>query len=396
MEENNDQTNDQSNHQNIIPLTGARIGFPACILRSNVESAQAWTNVFMPPVYRPPFTKGKEKESTEKQDTDDGIPGGILNDKDLIHVLKDDEKPDMYTHRLSYNTVTNAYYENGRLDREYIKTWKKGVLLWDNIDYKREYDWNIVDSYKDVTSLVEGQYGFVLHASLSGGLHTNISWQRTQLFRTPVDNSGVVDDDSGVSFGLDVRVELIPDLVCEPLPEIEYSKEGKGKELIINDNDTSDFVVHLKIPESLEDNDHVTPNKEIRDFHVHRNVLSARSDYFKALFDSHMTESRENSVTLTDISLNSLEIILKFIYDGSLPDINSYDEWVELLHGASRFLIPALIQRCEKSIREYVNNESVETIEALANECGANQLLRCCKMLEVEDEEVTHDNRSTA
>ncbi|CAG8620505.1 6547_t:CDS:2 [Acaulospora morrowiae] len=422
-----------------------RINFPTSIFR---------TGILMPPVHQPSVTQDKT--------------GGLFNNNDIMHVLKDDTRPNVYTHRLSYNVLRDSYYENGNLGKEYIKKWKKGVLSWNNIYYKWEFDWDMVylardpyerrkdipgeirwkfdyrpgkfvisklslklqhtifddnasivwtitalptranvnttpqtiefepassyphnvNSRKDVTLLVEGQYGFVLCASLSGGLETNISWQRTQLFRRSTvvefDEFNPVDDDSGINFGLDVKVELTPDLICESLPEAEYGKE-KANELVLDDKETSDFVIHLEIPEDSVKNDD-SLNKEIRNFYVHCSVLSARSDYFKALLNSQMIEAREKVVTLSGILPSSFETILKFIYTGTLSDVNSLGEWVELLHGASRLLIPALVQRCEQGIRGYLNEETVETIEAFAEECGATQLLRCCKMLNVGEE----------
>ena len=85
-------------------------------------------------------------------------------------------------------------------------------------------------------------------------------------------------------------------------------------------------------------------DKELKVFRVHSAILSKRSDYFTALLDSKMMESQNRSLTLTDadISYNSLETILKYLYTGTLPNFKTYDEWISLLHNASRFLIPTL------------------------------------------------------
>lgn len=128
---------------------------PVCILRvpgldDSTETRQPVhpiAPIFMPPVYRPPIIKQNEKIKKSTSDgggeSIKGIPGGLLNDKLPLHVLKDDLKPNLYTHRLSYNTLADAYYENGNIGEEFIRNWKDGVFQSDNIKRKHEYDWNM-------------------------------------------------------------------------------------------------------------------------------------------------------------------------------------------------------------------------------------------------------------
>ncbi|RHZ77603.1 hypothetical protein Glove_174g51 [Diversispora epigaea] len=441
---------------------------PVCILRvpgldgdSTERSRQPGSSIFMPPVYGAPK---KKQNKQNKQYIPSGTPGGSLNDKLLLHVLKDDLNQNLYTHRLSYNSGTDGYYENGNIDEEFIEGWKNGVLQWNNIERKIEYDWNMVylardhrtnmnlpgeikwkfdyrtsnfiikklilklqhalfdneasiiwtitilptrknknptpqiiefpkptkfpheeNSRKDVTSFVENEYGFILTACLRGGKNIDISWQKTQLFRKSLNqefSDNNIDDDSGINFGLDSRTELMPDISCDPLPEIKYDDDdGKGKErkdnneFILNDEKTSDFVINLR----------EECTNEIKNFHTHSKILSARSEYFKALLHSKMIESNERSLTIVDIKSDLFEIILKFIYTSDVPEIGKLDDWVELLRVASRFLILELIQRCEKGIRGFLNPDNVEEIESIAIETGASQLLRCCENLEIKE-----------
>ncbi|CAG8520476.1 1252_t:CDS:2 [Diversispora eburnea] len=446
---------------------------PVCILRvpgldddSTERSRQPVSSIFMPPVYEAP--KKKQNEQYKKY-TPSGIPGGSLNDKLLLHVLKDDLNQNLHTHRLSYDSKTDKYYENGNIEEEFITGWKNGVLQWNNVERKIEYDWNMVylardprnyisvpgeikwkfdyrtsnliikkfilklqhalfdneasiiltittlptrknknptpqtiefpkptkfpheeNNRKDVTSFVENEYGFILTACLKGGENNNISWQRTQLFRKSLqqeflDNN--IDDDSGINFGLDTRTELMPDVICDPLPEIKYDDDDNGKgierkdnnEFILNDEKTSDFVINLR-----EESPQGSTN-EIKIFNTHSKILSTRSEYFKALLHSKMIESNERSLTIVDTKSDLFEIILKFIYTGDLPIINKLDDWFELLRGASRFLILELIQRCEKEIRGFLNPDNVEEIESIAIETGSSQLLRCCENLEIKE-----------
>ncbi|RIA80863.1 hypothetical protein C1645_813229 [Glomus cerebriforme] len=247
------------------------------------------------------------------------------------------------------------------------------LLLTCTDDNQHEYQSD--NTLKDVSSLIKGEYGFKLKVELTGE-DIDEAWQKTQLFRQKRigGNDDLVDNDE--TFGFDVKVELIPDIVCDPLPKITHEE---GEKFLFNNKETSDFIISLKID-----------SKENQKYYVHKEILSSRSDYFKALLESKMIESSNGSLTLKDISSKTLENILKFLYTGEITsELESIDDWIDLIYGASRFLIPTLIQRCEKALKELVNEENVEDIEAIARECGAEQLIRYFDMLLDVDDEVT-------
>ncbi|CAI2190586.1 11702_t:CDS:1 [Funneliformis geosporum] len=296
--------------------------------------------------------------------------------------------------RLSFGTFDNFARVNWFIIP--LPTIKNPCPTWQQIPFDpytepRHY----VNEIKNLTRFVKDEYGFILRAHLSGGDKTYVIWQKTQLFRQNYINScaGIsldVDDDE--TFGLDVRVELKPDIIVDPLPELEPTIEASvGKEItnenisyVLNDESTSDFVIHLEIPISDEQKSASSnvSNVEVKEFHVNSKLLSARSDYFKALLESNMIESQNKSLKLSYISQESLEMVLNYLYTGTIPDTQTFDEWTELLHSASRFLIPALIQRCEKALKGYVNHDNLSEIKDIAINCGAVQLLQYCKMFE--------------
>ncbi|CAG8735223.1 25184_t:CDS:2 [Dentiscutata erythropus] len=319
------------------------------------EPLQSLTAIVLPPNYLPTKSQEKKSSTTQNQDTNDSTsykPGGLLNHKYPLHVLPDDLNQNVYKHSLLYNTLLDGYYENGVIDNN---TYQHGMKEhFDSIifitrsnmigksitistiflklqhvifNYDAIVEWsisslptksnvnpiyqtiefapnthivgNIVDNIVDATSFVKGEYGFTLRARLRGGNSSRISWQWTQLFRCSIkDTHGLsLDEDCG----LDVKVELVPDIICDPLPEVKY-------DFALNDRITSDFIIYLEINEVNESEDNST--QQMLKFYVHSSTLTARSDYFRALMDSHMIESNERSLVLTDITQNSLEILL--------------------------------------------------------------------------------------
>ncbi|CAB4491725.1 unnamed protein product [Rhizophagus irregularis] len=420
-------------------------------------------------------------ENLEAGKVYDDTSGGTLSDRFSLHVVPVDEKNNLFINRISYNTQTNAYYENGILSNKYLKKWAEGTYQWDNIKLKIEYDWKkiylarVPDTEKrtpineimnddgeiswkfdyrigsyiinslilrlsfgtfddsasvqwfikplptmknpdpgwkliqvntsdqnvneivDVSQFVKDEYGFILQVRLSGGDESPIKWQKSQLFRQ---NFSVLDKnleaENDETFGLDVNVELKPDVIVDPLIKLSG----------LNDS-TRDFVIHYEFSaddyqiisnsSSLdkeidkeetdkeeidkEETDKEEIDKEPKDLHVHSELLS---NHFSKLLESKMGESQDKSITLndSDISYESLEIILNYLYTGKLPIIESYDNWITLLCDASKFFIPTLVQRCEMELRSYLNHDNLNEVKTIANEYGAEQLLRYCDNFE--------------
>src|ERR1043165_4601752 len=63
----------------------------------------------------------------------------LFNDKYPIHVLPHPEIPNVFTHRISYDTGKDVYYENGFTDRAYVEFWDRGAFKFNNIVYYPSY-----------------------------------------------------------------------------------------------------------------------------------------------------------------------------------------------------------------------------------------------------------------
>lgn len=55
-----------------------------------------------------------------------------------------------------------------------------------------------------------------------------------------------------------------------------------------------------------------------REFQVHRLVLAASGPYFSALFSGGMSEAREDQVHIAGVDAQVFEVLLDFIYTGTL------------------------------------------------------------------------------
>ncbi|CAH1768687.1 4285_t:CDS:2, partial [Entrophospora sp. SA101] len=371
---------------------------------------------------------------------------GVLNDMFKINLVPNlslksssSNTATTYTHRLSYNTRNNAYYENRNLDDIYIRGWERGAFKAVNMCRKEENDWkmqsaNIIWKFDyrpsklvinsislklrfatfDETASVKWMIQLTptrsnpntdwilldysdntnnniywerndndgrkdltaLRALLSGGT-THYCWQKTQLFRQaltspnkddPNSRNGMADDDE--SFGLDVKVELKPQFICElPLNNnnntipsysspLQNNTSQIKKPFILDDLSDSDFTIILdndydgnsntattsddmaiscSMTTSIDSNAATIstspstspstsnePSKK-KSFHVHSKILTDNSEYFNALIHSPMIESQNHTLLLKDTSYQTMKTILEFLYTGELSSINKDD-----------------------------------------------------------------------
>ena len=61
-----------------------------------------------------------------------------------------------------------------------------------------------------------------------------------------------------------------------------------------------------------------------KEFALHKAILSTRSDVFAAMFDNDLKEKKENKVTIEDISVETFEELLQFIYCGTTANLKEF------------------------------------------------------------------------
>lgn len=79
---------------------------------------------------------------------------------------------------------------------------------------------------------------------------------------------------------------------------------------------------------------------------VHKILLAATSDYFRAMLQGPMRESKEDSVDLKGLTADSLEPIIDFMYSGSLHF--DFDNLIEILNAASHLQVNSALDLCSE------------------------------------------------
>ena len=86
-------------------------------------------------------------------------------------------------------------------------------------------------------------------------------------------------------------------------------------------------------------------------FPAHKNILSARSEVFLAMFSHKDTlESQRNEVIVKDVDKVTMERFLAFLYEATLPEDLDFESFAELLKVADKYQVASLTEVCAKKM----------------------------------------------
>ena len=98
-----------------------------------------------------------------------------------------------------------------------------------------------------------------------------------------------------------------------------------------------------------------------KEFPCHKLILSARSDVFKAMFQSDLkiNENEESILEIADVSAETMKIFLKFIYR---DDVKADDINLDLLIVADKYNVKRLVNICVKHLESIIDTKNVMEI----------------------------------
>ena len=92
---------------------------------------------------------------------------------------------------------------------------------------------------------------------------------------------------------------------------------------------------------------------ERKKFHLHRDLLCDRSDYFKACFEGNFMEAQQNELFLPEDDSKSFDLFVGWLYGGTLKKISSNAELPAYF---------ALVVLASKLCLEHLRNETMDHI----------------------------------
>lgn len=109
------------------------------------------------------------------------------------------------------------------------------------------------------------------------------------------------------------------------------------------------------------------------EFRAHRNILSASSDYFFAMFNGNMRESNEEEVRISGVDCESMRTILNFIYTGEI--ILSWNNVQPILQGANLMLVQSVKEACVRFLESRLTFSNCIGIQCIAETYACEELL---------------------
>ncbi|XP_054720580.1 speckle-type POZ protein-like [Uloborus diversus] len=125
----------------------------------------------------------------------------------------------------------------------------------------------------------------------------------------------------------------------------------------------SSDLEQLRVSERLSDFKLKVGDKE---FPVHKAILAARSIVFAAMFESNMTENRQNEVKVTDIEATIISDLLQYMYTGRIPPM-SCEKAISLYSASDKYSLEELKGKCVEFMIANLSVSNVCVVSTLAD-----------------------------
>ena len=92
------------------------------------------------------------------------------------------------------------------------------------------------------------------------------------------------------------------------------------------------------------------------EIHAHKCILKISSEYFRALFNSGMTEIKTGEVKLDTFDFDTIKTVIDYMYGHQMQV--DMDDLISLLSAAEHFLLEGLKERLMNMILEYLKPDN--------------------------------------
>ena len=167
------------------------------------------------------------------------------------------------------------------------------------------------------------------------------------------------------------RTKIMPDPSSQ---ETFFSTMGNT---ILHDDSTADFTIRCKT----------------KVFRVHRNILCARSEVFRASIFTPMVEAATGEIFVEDLGENTLATLIRYLYTGEL-ELGEDPDIVELARGGDKYLLPGfmdLLTLCLQLRKEEFPGKMIAHLLIAAHRHGAGDLRKIALDRVKENREIFRD-----
>ncbi|GIX70235.1 TD and POZ domain-containing protein 1 [Caerostris extrusa] len=175
--------------------------------------------------------------------------------------------------------------------------------------------------------------------------------------------------------------------ICTGVYLVTNEKHDFG--VISSDSRTEIFKATPRIPSSNLQNhlmsmydDAILSDMELRTwtktFRVHKNILSARSPVFRAMFQADMKENAMKYVEITDLDDETLDKMLLYFYNG-IFEVHHWESASELYQAANKYQILTLKRLCSEFLASWICATNACKILMLADMHEDEELKKCAQ-----------------
>ncbi|KAL3143280.1 hypothetical protein ABBQ38_002123 [Trebouxia sp. C0009 RCD-2024] len=110
---------------------------------------------------------------------------------------------------------------------------------------------------------------------------------------------------------------------------------------------------------------------------AHRAVLAAASPVFERMFSSHMQEGKSQTIEMTDVAAETVELLLQFIYGCLQPGL-TLPEVVALFQASDKYALASLHHQCTRLLTAHISFGNIFQLADLAQLHNCPSLLQAC------------------
>jgi len=173
-----------------------------------------------------------------------------------------------------------------------------------------------------------------------------------------VNDLRVTEDPPTVGWQIQITCKILYEGTLEQkvVTEAEKNWKEKGSQL-------ADDLLDILLNEKDTDISFEIDGQVIK---AHRLFLSARSEYFRSMFNSGMIENSSNKVKIKECDPTMFKKLLEFLYTDKCPtDIDAIAS--KLLPVADQYMISALKSYCADALRQSLTQDNVKEVLLLAH-----------------------------
>ena len=188
----------------------------------------------------------------------------------------------------------------------------------------------------------------------------------------------------------DGTLRIICQVVFFPAQKVQYGPKLTGKtpnDEVLIQSGRLELCEDLGKALKLNDLSDVKIKCQDKTFNCHELILSLRSDVFRAMFSSNMTEKTSKEIIIDDFSSDAVSKMLTFIYTGGC-DVNEEPNLAEeLLRLADKYNLRTLKNICLDTLQFILDIDNCVKFLIIGDMCQAKSLKEMALQMVVENKE---------